>query len=109
MIRRPGDEFVTGEPVDDADDDGMIDPGGPDHLVIQVESMNKIIADFTARDVRVEAPSSSEDAWTSWTSDPDDHRIELVRELVGHPEGMTAADFGSQLARHGRWAPRVLL
>lgn len=82
MIRRPGHEFVTVEPVHDPDDDGMIDPGGPDHLVIQVESLNKIIADFTARDVRVEAPSSSddsEDAWTSWTSDPDDHRIELVR------------------------------
>ena len=48
MIRLPGDEFVTVELVDDPDCDGVIDPGGLNHLVIQVESMNKTIADLTA-------------------------------------------------------------
>lgn len=33
MIRLPGDEFVTVELVDDPDGDGVIDPGGHNHLV----------------------------------------------------------------------------
>ena len=30
---------------------------------------------------------------TSWLTDPDDYRIELVQWPPGHPAGMTAADF----------------
>lgn len=95
MIKLPGDEFVTVELVHDPDY-GAIDPGGLNHLVIQVESMPKTVAALTARNVHVEAPSSpdgSEDFWTSWTSDPDGYRIELVQWPAGHPDGMTAADF----------------
>ena len=95
MIKLPGDEFVTIELLHDPDY-GVIDPRGLNHLVIQVESMHKTIADLTARDVHAEAPNSpddSDDFWTSWTSDPDGYRIELVQWPAGHPDGMTAADF----------------
>ena len=101
MIKLPGDEFVTIELIHDPDY-GVIDPRGLNHLVIQVESMHKTIADLTARDVHAEAPNSpddsddsddSDDFWTSWTSDPDGYRIELVQWPAGHPDGMTAADF----------------
>ncbi|WP_281365082.1 VOC family protein [Phytohabitans houttuyneae] len=30
---------------------------------------------------------------SSWLTDPDGHRIELVQWPAGHPAGMTAADF----------------
>ena len=31
--------------------------------------------------------------WTSWVTDPDGYRIELVQWPPDHPAGMTAADF----------------
>jgi lactoylglutathione lyase len=100
MLKLPGDEFVTIELVHDPDR-GVVDPGGLNHIVIQVESIHATVADLTARGVEVEAPSSpdgSDDFWTSWISDPDGYRIELVQWPVGHPEGMTEADFADQPA-----------
>jgi lactoylglutathione lyase len=96
MLKLPGDEFVTVELVHDPRG-GPVDPGGLNHVVIQVESMQTTIADLTARGVQVEAPGSpdgSEDFWTAWITDPDGYRIELVQWPAGHPVGMTEADFG---------------
>ena len=30
---------------------------------------------------------------TAWLTDPDGYRIELVKWLPGHPDGIAAADF----------------
>jgi lactoylglutathione lyase len=98
MLKLPGDEFVTLELVHDPGR-GRVDPGGLNHVVIQVESMNAIFAELAARQVAVEPPASpdgSEDFWTAWVTDPDGYRIELVQWPAGHPEGMTAADFSGQ-------------
>ena len=98
MLRLPGDEFVTIELVHDPRR-GVVDPGGLNHLVIQVESMRVTVGDLTARGVQVEAPGSpdgSEDFWTAWITDPDGYRIELVQWPAGHPDGMTEADFADQ-------------
>jgi lactoylglutathione lyase len=98
MLKRPGDEFVTVELVHDPRRD-VVDPGGLNHVVIQVDSMQATVARLSARGIEVEAPGSpdgSEDFWTAWISDPDGYRIELVQWPTGHPEGMTAADFGDQ-------------
>jgi lactoylglutathione lyase len=100
MLRLPGDEFVTLELVHDPRR-GVVDPGGL-NIVIQVESMQATVAELTARGVQVEAPASpdgSEDFWTAWITDPDGYRIELVQWPTGHPDGMTKADFGDQVAR----------
>jgi lactoylglutathione lyase len=100
MLRLPGDEFVTIELVHDPRR-GVVDPGGLNHLVIQVESMRATVGDLTARGVQVEAPGSpdgSEGFRTAWITDPDGYRIELVQWPAGHPEGMTGADFGNQVA-----------
>lgn len=34
--------------------------------------------------------------WTSWLIDPDGYRIEMVQWPVGHPDGLTAADFAEE-------------
>ena len=98
MLKLPGDEFVTLELVHDPRR-GVVDPGGLNHVVIKVESMQATVAELLARGIEVEAPGSpdgSEDFWTAWITDPDGYRIELVQWPTGHSEGMTAADFGGQ-------------
>jgi lactoylglutathione lyase len=95
MLKLPDDEFVSLELVA-GPTGGQIDPGGLNHLVIQVESLHDTIHSLTAQGIYAEPPSSpddSEDFWTSWLTDPDGYRIELVQWPPGHPEGLTAADF----------------
>jgi lactoylglutathione lyase len=98
MLKLPGDEFVTLELVHGRDG-GRVDPGGLNHLVIQVESMSDVVARLAAEGIEVEPPGSpdgSEDFLTAWVADPDGYRIELVQWPAGHAEGMTGADFSGQ-------------
>jgi lactoylglutathione lyase len=100
MLKLPGDEFVALELVHDPDR-GDVDPGGLNHLVIQVESMSATVAGLTGRGLPVEGPGSpdgSEDFLTAWLTDPDGYRIELVQWPPGHPDGMTDADFAADEA-----------
>jgi lactoylglutathione lyase len=100
MLKLPDDEFVTIELVHDPGQ-GEIDPGGLNHMVVQVESMHAIVARLTVRGLPVEAPVSpdgSEEFRTAWVTDPDGYRIELVQWPAGHPDGMTEADFSHQAA-----------
>ena len=95
MLKLPGDEFVTLELVHDAEH-ARVEPGGLSHFVIQVEDMRATVLHLAARGVQVEEPGSpdgSADFWTSWVTDPDGYRIELVKWPEGHPEGMTRSDF----------------
>ena len=39
------------------------------------------------------SPDDSDDFRTSWLTDPDGYRIELVQWPPGHPDGLTEADF----------------
>jgi lactoylglutathione lyase len=104
MLKLPGDEFVSLELVHDPRRD-IVDPGGLNHLVVQVESMQATVARLSARGIEVEAPTSpdgSGEFWTAWVTDPDGYQIELVQWPAGHPEGMTTADFRRQGARDQR-------
>ena len=95
MLKLPGDPFVTLELVHDPEA-GRIHPVGLHHLVIQVESLHATVAGLAAQGIDAEAPSSpdgSEDFWTTWLTDPDGNRIELVQWPSGHLDGMTSADF----------------
>jgi lactoylglutathione lyase len=96
MIRLPGDEFVTIELVHaPAQRDVNIGPG-LSHFVIKVESMDATIRALAARGIAADAPVSpdgSEDFRTTWVTDPDGNRIELVQWPAGHAEGMTSADW----------------
>jgi lactoylglutathione lyase len=96
MLKLPGDEFVTVELVfDPADRD--VGPGtGLNHFVVKVESLDETIAALAAGGVEAEPPTSpdgSGDFRTTWITDPDGNRIELVQWPAGHPDGITAADW----------------
>ena len=97
MLKLPDDEFVALELVH-SPDIGQIDPQGLNHLVIKVESMTATIADLAAKGVTAEPPSSpdgSEDFRTSWITDPDGYRIEMVQWPAGHADGMSESDFSA--------------
>jgi lactoylglutathione lyase len=98
MLKLPDDEFVSVELVHDPGA-GAIGPGGLSHLVIQVEDLPATIARLAASGIQADVPNSpdgSDDFLTSWLSDPDGYRIELVQWPLGHAEGMTRADFVAQ-------------
>lgn len=94
MLQLPGDEFVAIELVHDP---GRAEVGpGPNHFVIKVESMRDTVAELAARGVAAEKPASpdgSADFLTSWLTDPDGNRIELVQWPPGHADGLSAADW----------------
>jgi lactoylglutathione lyase len=96
MLKLPDDDFVTIELVHDPAA-GQIDLGtGLNHLVIQVESMDAAIVRLADEGIEAEAPASpngSDDFRTTWITDPDGRRIELVQWPAGHADGITAADF----------------
>ncbi len=95
MLKLPDDEFVTIELVH-AGDGTRVDPGGLNHLVIQTDGLNETVERLAGLGVEAETPSSptgSEDFWTTWLTDPDGYRIELVQWPAGHAVGMSHADF----------------
>jgi lactoylglutathione lyase len=97
MLQLPGDDFVSIELVHDPAT-GKAGPGnGINHLVIQVESLDAALADLAANGIETEAaslPGGGDGPRTSWITDPDGYRIELVQWPAGHADGMTKADFG---------------
>jgi lactoylglutathione lyase len=100
MLKLPGDEFVSLELVH-SPGRGRVDPGGLNHLVIKVESMDETLTDLAAQGIHAEPPGSpdgSEDFWTAWLTDPDGYRIELVQWPTGHADGLTEADMSGQVA-----------
>jgi lactoylglutathione lyase len=96
MLKLPDDPFVTIELAHDPGTDAADLGPGLNHFVIMVESMDAAIADLAAKGIVAEAPQSpdgSDDFRTSWISDPDGRRIELVQWPAGHAVGITAADW----------------
>lgn len=96
MLRLPGDDFVAIELVHDPAK-GKVDLGtGINHLVVQVESLDAALADLAAKGIAAEPPGlpgGADQPRTSWVTDPDGYRIELVQWPAGHADGMTEADF----------------
>jgi lactoylglutathione lyase len=96
MLRLPGDGFVTIELVHDPAK-GAVELGtGINHLVIQVESLEATVADLAAHGIAAEPPGfpdGGDGLGTSWITDPDGYRIELVQWPAGHADGITEADF----------------
>jgi lactoylglutathione lyase len=96
MVKLPDDDFVTIELVHDPTNDAADLGAGLNHFVIKVESMQATITELAAKGIDTEAPESpdgSDDFLTSWITDPDGNRIELVQWQAGHPDGITAVDW----------------
>ncbi|WP_053204790.1 VOC family protein [Jiangella muralis] len=93
MLQLPGDPFISLELVHDPARP-VTDTGAVNHLVVQTDDMAATVADLAAKGLAAEPPvDMGEGMSTSWLTDPDGYRIELVQWPSGHPEGMTAADF----------------
>lgn len=98
MLKLPDDAFVSLELVHDPAA-GPVHPAGLSHLVVQVDDVHATVARLSASAIEAGAPSSpngSGDFWTSWLTDPDGYRIELVQWPRGHADGLTRADFPGQ-------------
>jgi len=93
MLRLPSDSFVTIELVYDPAK-GAVDLGtGINHLVVQAESL---LAHLAAQGIAAEPPAlpaGTAGPRTTWITDPDGYRIELVQWPADHADGITEADF----------------
>lgn len=76
---------------------GPVDVGsGFDHLAIQVDELAATLARLTDAGLRpgpLQYPGGPHGPKTSWLTDPDGYRIELVEWPPGHPDNLTDADF----------------
>ena len=96
MLQLPDDPFVTIELVHDPARDNAGPGTGISHLVIQVGSLDAAMAALAANGIAAEPPGlpgGDHGARTSWITDPDGYRIELVQWPAGHADGITKADF----------------
>ena len=96
MLKLPDDDFVTIELVSGSSRDSAPGGSGLNHFVIKVECLKATMADLAAAGIDVEAPDSpsgTDDFLTTWITDPDGNRIELVQWPAGHADGITAADW----------------
>jgi lactoylglutathione lyase len=96
MLRLPDDSFVTIELVHDPAG-GPVDLGtGLSHLAVQVDSLDATLAGLASQGIAAEPPElpgGPDGPRTSWITDPDGYRIELVQWPAGHADGITEADF----------------
>jgi lactoylglutathione lyase len=96
MLKLPDDDVVSVELVFDPGEAGGEPGSGLSHLVVSVESMDATVTDLRTKGIEVAEPGSpdgSADFLTTWITDPDGNRIELVQWPAGHPDGLTAADW----------------
>lgn len=92
MLQLPDDPFVSLELVHDRSRP-VTDTSAVNHLVVQTDDLDATIADLAARGVPAEPPAEPAlGLRTSWLTDPDGYRIELVQWPAGHAAGMTDAD-----------------
>ncbi|MGR3875221.1 VOC family protein [Streptomyces graminifolii] len=77
--------------------DGRVDVGsGFDHLAIQVDTLTDTLKALTEAGLEpgpLQSPGGPDGPKTSWLTDPDGYRIELVEWPSGHSDSITAADF----------------
>lgn len=96
VLKFPGEEIVTLELVH-RPTDGPVDVGsGFSHLVVQVDDLAARIEMLRGRGLQPEPeqrPAGPDGPRTSWLTDPDGYRIEMVQWPAGHADGITAADF----------------
>jgi lactoylglutathione lyase len=96
MLKFPAEQSATIELVY-RPADGPVDVGpGLDHLAIQVDELAATIEELTAAGLEPgpqELPGGPDGPKTSWITDPDGYRIELVEWPAGHADGITETDF----------------
>lgn len=95
LLRFPDEPAATLELVH-RPGDGRVDVGGFDHLAIQVDVLGDTVERLTEAGLEpepIQYPGGPDGPMTSWLTDPDGYRVELVQWPPGHPDGITPADF----------------
>jgi lactoylglutathione lyase len=96
MLKFPDEEVVTLELVHRPAEPPVQVGTGFSHLAVQVDDLAATVESLSRAGLRpgpVQHPGGPHGPLTSWLTDPDGYRIELVQWPHGHPEGITAADF----------------
>jgi lactoylglutathione lyase len=96
VLKFPSEAVVTLELVYRPDDGDVTLGTGFSHLVVQVDDLTDTTKALAAAGLDPEPeqrPGGADGPRTSWLTDPDGYRIELVQWPPGHPDGVTAADF----------------
>jgi lactoylglutathione lyase len=96
ILKFPDEPVATLELVHRFGDRRVEVGNGFDHLAIQVDVLAATLKALTQAGLKpepVQFPGGSDGPKTSWLTDPDGYRIELVEWPAGHPDGITAADF----------------
>ena len=96
MLKFPREEVVTLELVHRPADGPVKIGTGFSHLVVQVDDLAGTLAALLQRGLQPgpeQHPAGPEGPRTSWLTDPDGYRIELVQWPAGHADGITVADF----------------
>jgi lactoylglutathione lyase len=96
MLSFPGEDVVTLELVHRPADGAVQVGNGFSHLVVQVDELAATIEELTRAGLQPgpeQHPAGPAGPRTSWLTDPDGYRIELVQWPPGHPDGISAADF----------------
>jgi lactoylglutathione lyase len=96
MLSFPDEDVVTLELVH-RPADGEVEIGtGFSHLVVQVDDIAATVEALTRAGLRpgpLEHHDAPDGPTTSWLTDPDGYRIELVQWPPGHADGLSKADF----------------
>jgi len=96
MLKFPDEEVVTLELVHRPTQPPVQVGTGFSHLVVQVTDLAATVASLSRAGLSpgpVQRPGGPHGPQTSWLTDPDGYKIELVQWPRGHPDGITAADF----------------
>ena len=96
ILKFPDEPLATLELVQRVGSGAVAVGNGFDHLAIQVDALTTTLEALTEAGLQpgpVQFPGGSDGPKTSWLTDPDGYRIELVEWPPGHPDGLTAADF----------------
>ncbi|MBD0742365.1 glyoxalase [Streptomyces sp. CBMA152] len=96
LLKFPGEPAATLE-LAHRPGAGRVDVGsGFDHLAIQVDTLATTVETLAESGLEpgpVQHLGGPHGPKTSWLTDPDGYRIELVEWPPGHPDGITEADF----------------
>jgi lactoylglutathione lyase len=97
VLKFPDEEVGTLELIHRPTDDPVYPGTGFSHIVVQVDDLRATIEALSRAGLNpgpAEQPAGPAGPQRSWLTDPDGYRIELVQWPPGHPDGVTAADFG---------------
>lgn len=95
LLKFPDEAWASLELVHRPGDGPLVVGNGFDHLAIEVDTLANTLETLTAAGLDpepVQYPGGPDGPMTSWLTDPDGYRVELVQWPPGQPGGITDPD-----------------